>query len=299
MKGKTAAKPVVLLGIPGSPFVGQVARCLGAGGVRYLALSIDAPLEGRPVTVSAKGVYWEGADLLAAGVIFVERLVFPWPQVGIPPKESRRVEESKKWVNRRREAMSLAWSAVLAAAEVVPVVNPPPANHLAVSPAVALDRLAGSGVRVHPWRLEPARSAVSAGPSTGPGAPRSADASALDTIIDASGRDRWHDPGSPRAGESAIVFGPLEGQVVKHLVVGGEVVAGGALDPEAAQLAIDAASSLELDFAAVWVCAGARRPAVLLCEAGPDLASWNRALEGRVAPALAGHLAHLASKESA
>lgn len=324
-------KPIVLIGMAGSPLAGEVAACLDSTAAAYYTLSLDAPLEGRPVTVAPGAVVWEGVDLLQGGAIFVEKPVFPWPQMQLPTEPFHLEFTHEQWVVFQREASSLVVSALLAAAEVRPVINPPAAAHLAVAPSIALDRLARDGIRIHPWSLEPAPSR---------------DRSGAGFVLDACGRDRWHSPRRPPAGEPALVLEPFPGEVVTFIVVGRMPVgalrydSGGAwaeamgmdnageqrrrdgsaagkereecgtatgedrpepLDdphsiPEAADLAIRAAAVLGLDFAAVSIRTGVSPHSILLCEAGPDLASWNRFLDGRLAAALADHLTSAASK---
>lgn len=296
-------KPIILIGMAGSPLAGEVAAYLDRTAVPYYTLSLDAPLEGRPVTIAPGTVYWEGVDLLNGGAIFVEMPVFPWPQVQLPTEPFHFEFTHEQWVVFQREASSLIVSALLAAAEVRPVINPPAAAHLAVAPSIVLDRLAREGIPVHPWSLEPAPSR---------------DRSEAGFVLDACGRDRWHSPQRPRAGEPALVLEPFPDEVVTFIVVGGKAVgalrydsggawaewheAGGvggeALEsvPEAADLAIRAAEALDLDYAAVSIRTGVSPHAILLCEAGPDLTAWNRILDGLLAEALADHLASAASK---
>lgn len=296
-------KPIVLIGMAGSPLVDVTAAYLDRAAVPYYTLSLDAPLEGKPVTVAPGSVTWEGVDLLKAGAIFVERPIFPWPQARLPEERVDRDFTHEQWVVFQREAGSLVVSAILAAAEVRPVVNPPAAAHLAISPSIALDRLALEEIPVHPWRIEPAPPEK---------------LSTAGFVLDACGRDRWHVPRRPAAGEAALVIEPFTGEVVTCIVVGGmsvgairydsgelwvkwhegEGIAGEVTDsvPEAADLASRAAAALGLGYAAVSIRTGASPYTVVLCEAGPDLDAWNRMLDGRLARALAGHLVAIASK---
>jgi hypothetical protein len=206
---------------------------------------------------------------------------------------------------------------VAAAAELVPVVNPPAAVHLAVSPSLALDRLARDGLPLHSWALEPA--------------PADRTQSAL--VVDACGRDRWHSPSRPLAGEPALVFEPFSGHVDTFLVVGEKTVgairhpsgeawanrtemgeaserpepargthsAATPLGPDAAaaagRLATQATKALGLHLAAVSICGDAASPAILHCDASPDLAAWTKHLGRRLDAALAIHLMALAAKE--
>jgi hypothetical protein len=229
---------------------------------------LDAPLQGKPVSVSSTRVLWEGTDLNSAGAVFLESPLFPWPQPPLPPDDSSTREGYKRWAAFQREAKSLMVSAVSAAAGKARIVNPMKAAHLAVSPAVALDRLGSEGFTVHPWRLEPAMR--------------------NGALRDAAGRDLWHSPGRPPLNEPSITFDSFKGDAVSMLVIGGQSIGAGSIGTEAAALAIDAVASLGLDFAAITLLTSP--PRILFCEAGPDLAGWDRALEGRVARALAQHL---------
>lgn len=305
-------KPIVFLAVPGSPLADEVGKHFVRNELQYYKLSLDAPLEGKPVTVAHGRVVWEGVDLSQAGVIFLEKPVFPWPQAELPPPDYCQKATYKQWNIFQREAASLIVSAVFLAGESQGMINRPAAAHLAISPSIALDRLDREGINVHPWRLMPAPSLLEAG-----------------FILDASGRDRWHSPTVPRAGEPALVYTPFSGDVVTVMVIGGKSVGAlryrdgecwathqGTDSParldernevitgpdwpealytletvcEARDLAIQAAKALDLDLAAVTIRTGTHPPAVLLCEAGPDLVYWNRVLEGRIASALAEHL---------
>ena len=308
-------KPIVFLGLPGSPIGTDLATRFGraaSSGHAFHALSLDAPLENKPVTVTSGAVFWEGVDLLRAGAIFVERPVFPWPQPQLPPRKLRGDAAYKLWIVFQREANSLVASAIAAAAEVTPVVNAPAAVHVAVSPALALDLLARQGLRIHPWALEPA-------PLT--------DRRRNALVIDACGRDRWHSPDLPQPGEFVLVFEAFSEEVVTFLVVG-EKTAGAiryrgaeawarrgeieepvcesdsALSPPGSEsvaaadrLARDAAKALDLHLAAVSVRTGPSSPAILLCDASPDLAAWRKHLGPGLAAVLSDHLISLASHQ--
>ena len=251
-------------------------------------VSIDAPLQGGSVTIRPGSVVWEGVPLLEAGAILVEAPVFPWPQ-------PQRIE-----VAGERDARSLVLSALSIAALHVPVWNRPPSAHLAASRAVALDRLAAAEIRVHPFRLAPA-------PPTG--------SEGGGVVLDAVGRDRWHRPSRPAAGEPSLVLDPVAGEVAAVLVAGGAVAgalrhasalewagdAGGtslaaAAVPEAsARTALAAARELGLEIACVAVATATE--AVLLVEAGPALEAWDAKLRGVLAPHVAGRLLAAARRE--
>lgn len=312
-------KVIVLLAIPESPLAGELAALLDGGEISHHTCSLDAPMEGKPLTVSSKGVVWEGVDLMQADAIFLEKPVFPWPQHELPPERFRKNGGFKQGVVFQRETMSLIVSAVRIAGEARRMINRPGADHLAISPSIALDHLSRDGIPVHPWRLATLASELR---------------SEAGFVVDASGGDRRHSPTIAQANEPALVYDPFPEEAVTVLVVGGR--AAGALHyqnggqwaesgrsdtfgelrgtneknpdtesparidsleafPEAAELAVRTAGALELDVAAVSVRTGPAAPGVLLCEAAPDLAAWNRILQGRLAEALADHLISAAS----
>jgi hypothetical protein len=313
-----ASSPIVLLGVEDSPVRQSIASHLHEIDIPCHVLSLDAPLQRKSVTLSSEALVWEGVDLLRAGAIWLEWPVFPWPQPLLPPDAYRDKQRYVQWSNFQREARALLVSAMAVAAEARPVVNRPAAAHLAVSPSLALDRLAQEGIVVHPWRLDKADC-------------RSSDEPVI--RLDASGQDRWHSPRIPADDEPALILEPFSDDVLSVIVIGGRPagalrypdcerwsrqiqtgsvqtavtpdraagsnglptqVAGVDGEPEAENLAVRAAVALSLDFAAISFRMSASQPAVLLCEAGPDLAAWDRALNGRVAAALAEHLISLA-----
>lgn len=295
-------KSIALIGIPGSRFTDEVAAHLGDSRISRHILSMDAPLEGKPVTTAAGTLVWEGVELTQCEAIFIERSIFSWPQTRIPPEG---LDLSyKQWSVFQREAAALSISALLVAGDRVPVVNPPKAAQMAASPSIALDRLVGRGLPVNRWEL-------------GPAPPREGSGGGI--VLDSCGRERWHNPGRPGEGGHALILEPFQGEAVVFLVVGGRCV--GALrfpdgeswarwcdssdvgetarpelvaDPEslpgAADLARRTAEALGLGFAAVSIGSGSARPSVLLCEVSPDLAAWDGLLEGCAAAAMAEHL---------
>ena len=238
-------------------------------------LSLDAPLQGRPVTVGPGEVLWEGTDLLRVGAILVEAPIFPWPQPQVVEDLRFDPVEGEARISPEREARSLALSALWVASQTRPVWNPPEAGHLAASLAVALDRLGAAGLPVHPWSLEPA---PEAGILEG-------------LVIDCAGPERWHQPSRPGPGEPAIVFDPIPSGIIDLLVVGGRTVGATAdrtqeAPPEAGDLALRAAGALGLAIAQVSMVGDPRSLKILRVEAGPDLAAWNTRLDGRLAPLL-------------
>ncbi len=299
-------RPIILLRLPESPLAGRVAACLERAGRVARIGSLDAPLEGEAVTVRAGCVSWQGHELLDAGAIWVESPLFPWPQsLPCPDARADRLAH-ERWVTRQREARALAASALLCAAEARPVVNHPGSAHLAASPMIALDRLQDRGLPVLPWRLGRAPAGAGGDAATPPDAA---------IVLDAAGRDRWHAPARPPAGDEALILDGCEGPVETLLVVGRRVAArrtyaaaaawsrgepsggsarrpmaevgGGsaqsAEDELAAALAIDAASALGLDIAAVTL----QRDGLIFCEAAPDLRAWDDWAPDRLAAAIA------------
>lgn len=309
---------IALIRIPESDLVEDIAANLSGSHFLCRILSLDAPLEGKPVTMAGGNVSWEGVDLMQVGAVFIERPVFTWPQTRLPSDPVHIELPLKQWTVYQREADSLTVSALSVVAEAVPMINPPSTVHMAVSPAVALERLAAAGIEVHPWSL---------GPAPHPGDPSGG------LVIDACGRDRWHEPLRPDEGEPSIMIEPVTGEVVTFLIIGdtcsgaarhgkgGEWIVwhgrnggSGAEEPgtgaddavgqeilsapescgEALDMAKQTIAALGLGFAAVSILVGASRNEVLLVEASPDLAAWNRMLDGRAAAALADHLISIA-----
>lgn len=291
-------RPVVLLARSESLVAERVAGILAAGGFSTLILDIDAPINGDPVTVRDERVHWQGHDLAAAAAIWLEEPVFPWPQMIPPPCPLPDVANFERWRHYQREARSLAVAAVSVAGATVPVLNPVGSFHLAVSPSVALDRLAAAGVPVHPWRV------------TG-GAPDPDELS-----VDAVGRDRWHRPIGVPAESPRLCFAPTPGAVMELLLIGGETAAARRwtqaadwtqaaaparpVDPAEivapmAGLGRRCAAVLELEILQVACLEGGMEPAVLLADAAPDLAAWDVPAAGVVAAALARRLAALAA----
>ena len=268
-------RTLAYLSVDAAGFAPRLVEAARARGTACVALSLDAPLRNQPVTISPGEVVWEGVDLLGAGAILVECPLFPWPQRQFPDDLRFEPTGPGARISPEREARSLALSAIWIASRTVPVWNPPAAAHLAASPAVALERLAGAGLPVHPWALEPAPDAAGDGC----------------LVMDATGRDRWHRPSRPAPGEPAIVLEPIRGEVLQLLVVGGEPVGARGrrwedVPPEAAGLATAAARALGLQIAAVLVAAAPASSEIVAVEAGPDLADWNACLDGRLAPLL-------------
>ena len=287
-----------ILRTPGSPFGESLVSRLDERGARGTVLDLDAPLRGEPVTVRPGSVLWQEIDLVNAAAVFVERPVFPWPQPrsiaglirdGVPDQDK---------VGAEREARSLIASAIPAAAVSGRLVNPPVAAHLAASPAIALDRLESAGLAVHPWRLGPA--------------PEDTDGRLL---LDAVGRDLWHEPQRPLPGQMAIEPDRFSGEVLSVLMAGGIPLGGlryadgrswdagelaapltvEEIPATVVELTRGAVEASGLGFAAVSVIQKGDRPGLLWFDAGPDLAEWDRLLEGRIAAGLADYLITVAA----
>ena len=286
--------PIVILALLGSEFSPRLAAAIESRGASSTLLSLDAPFQGKPVTVRPGEVLWEGVDLRCAGALFLEAPLYSWPQ----PQEIRDLPADPAARTRRlaaeREARALALSAIFIAAETCPVVNPPEAASLAVAPGIALDRLASKNLPLNPWSLGPAPDQARAGGRV---------------VIDAAGRDSCRRPSHPPAGEPALILDRIAGSVVTCLVVGGriagahrhasgeasaegcpgETLHGDEIASPAADMASRAAGSLGLHVAAVSM-EERGAPRIFFVEAGPDLACWDATLNRSLAPVLADHL---------
>ena len=282
-----------VLRTPGSLLGDSLARRLEQNGAKAALLDLDAPLRGEPVTVLPGSVVWQDVDLNAAAALLVERPIYPWPQPQRLGELLRDGAPDKDRAGAEREARSLIVSAIRAAAESTRVVNPLQAVHLASFPAIALDQLEAAGLGVRPWRLGPAP-----------------DETEGRLLLDAAGRDLWHEPGSPAPGDAAIEPDPIQGELLSVLVAGEEPLGGlryrnasswaagrpdaplgaGEIPAAAAASSRAALESLRIDFAAVTLIAEETRPGLVWFDAGPDLAAWDRALDGRVAAGLVDYL---------
>ena len=252
------------------------------------------------MSVLPDGVVWQGHGLQGFGAVLVERARFAWPQ---PQQIERLLEEgapSRARVARERESRSLAISALEVAAETTRVINHPSTVHLVVSPATALHRLDAAGLPVHPWRIRPA-------PENG------GDWLVLDSV----GRELRHEPGRPAVGQPALFLDAANGEVVSvcmigHRAAGARLYADGGswldgrhsatltareIAPEILTTVARAAVALAVEIAVISVHLKTQLPTVLFADAGPDLAHWNRALDGRVVDTLAEHLAGIVAGE--
>jgi hypothetical protein len=277
---------VVFLAVPGSLFAERFEEAAAAARTSTAVLSLDAPLDGGGVTIGPGSVRWEGVELIEAGAIVIETPLFAWPQPRSYSSAPSETGALRRFVAADREARALAISALSIVAERRPVWNPPRAAFLAASAAIPLDRLEAAGFPVQPWRLEPARAGSASG-----------------LVIDSVGSERWHRPSRPQPGEPALVLRPVEGPVWSACLAGGETVGGGrqacaatwpvprdlepiapSVFPENARaLAERATRSLGLSLAAVTMVEDGGAWKILHVDVGPDLASWDDVLGGRLA----------------
>ena len=282
------------------PLAPEIAERLRNQGIAGETLALDAVFQGDAVSVLPDGVVWQGHRLQRFRAVLVERARFAWPQ---PQQIERLLEDgapSRARVTRERESRSLAISALEVAAETTRVINHPSTVHLVVSPATALHRLGATGLPVHPWRIQPA--------------PENGDDG---LVLDSVGRELRHEPGRPAVGQPALLLDAANGEVVSVCMVGRRAAGarlyadGGAwldgrhsatltareIAPEVLATAARAAVALAVDLAVISVHLETQLPTVLFADAGPDLAHWNRALEGRVGDSLAEHLAVIVAGE--
>jgi len=292
--------PIVILQERDSAFAARLARAIASGGTDCLLRSLDAPFVGGAVRVDDEHLVWEGTNLREVGAIFLERPLFPWPQpaslgtLAVPREDRARVVD--------RQARSLAISALMTAASSRPVVNRPESGALAASRAIALAELEAANVPVCPW------SVISA-----PAVTHESEALFVDLI----GRERWHRPSRPPAGDPCLSLGTAPGHVLALILVGGEPAGavryasaarwsmgegGGPVAPEgipkeAASTAARAAAALKLEIAEISVINGPSGPQVLLVEPGPDLDAWDTIFAGGLAARIARRLVEIAESE--
>lgn len=285
------SRPVVLLGRPDSPLAARIAAQLAAADMPALCLDLDAPLNGEPVTVRDDHVTWQGCDLGAAAALWCEAPVFPWPQMVPPPCPLPDAENFERWRHYQREARALAVGALAAACDVAPAINAPSAAHVAITPTVALDRLAAAGLPVAPWRVG------------------GDDARTDEVSVDATGADHWHRPGPAPAAPPRLHL-TATGPVTALLVIAGEVVAAQGWDDAASwaagapgtrvdtvQLAAPLRARAEQAAAALAadiVQLSCDNDAILRADTAPDLLHWDNLTDHTVAAALARRLATLA-----
>jgi hypothetical protein len=240
------------------------------------------PLSEPRVRVEGGEVVWHGVRLDRLSAVCVEAPLCPWPQ----PIAEARAGDAPTDVQRRgmahRERNALHVAALRLVARSVRVANEPThAAELAMSPALALDRLAVAGVPVRPWKIGPAPIAGVA--CVAAIAPR----------------------GIERASVSPCLGVELDSRgVTRHLCVGGEWLGATRTERELAPLArpltlapdvpsadrevaVAALAALGLDFGCVSTSGGA----VAFVESAALLDAWDLACEGRVADALARWLA--------
>ncbi|MEN8007976.1 MAG: hypothetical protein ABFS42_13235 [Candidatus Krumholzibacteriota bacterium] len=287
---------VALLGVSDSPVSDRLRGLLAGMDIPARMLDLDAPLQGEPVTVRGDEVIWQGFALHTAAVVWIEKPVFPWPQMLPPPFPLPDVENFNRWRNYQREAQALAVSALATASESATVVNPPWSAHLAVAPITVLDKLADGGIPVAPWRVGSV----------------STDNQEPVVAIDATGHDRRHPAGALPPDAPRLVFPSLGGEVMDVLLIGREIAgcrrwsdpaAWTSSEPaqldtsapdQAADLASCVASTLALEIVQVSCVGGGEGPAVMTVDAAPDFNTWDTQLDGAPGSILAHRLAALA-----
>ncbi len=281
---------ILFLRSRGSRFAESLARIAGSG---LETLDLDAVQDGAALSVEEERVLWQGRDLGAARAVIVEELEFAWPQP--LTRGGRACASGAATLARDREERSLALSALCAAAERVPMIDPPALAHLAVAPLYALAVLAEQGLPVQPWRLEPAR-------------PDAGDDGRL--WLDPVGRERWYAPQPPLPGEPAWTpeLPSAGGGAVLSVLVAGARAVGGLRFADGAAWArgsdATAVSSTELEAGSAATALSAARAlaahaatvdlvlatgAVLYARPGPDWSRWEAALGPSVPRALWEH----------
>ncbi len=265
---------VAILGVRGSELAGHVASRLGA---ECRVLTLDDPR----VSIRGESVAWDGVALDETAAFTLETPLIPWPQ----PIADAQPGELESLVQRRaiarRERRALHVSAVRIAARGRPVANDPTRSaDLAMSSALALERLARAGVAVRAWWVRPA--------------------------ADSQPHTRWAlnaEHGLQLAAdETALEVDAPIFETTRHFALGGAWLAacpgGGAAPSELRfdapardrELALRALEALGLVFGCVHLCGGA----VAAVDAAPSLREWERASENRVSAALAEWLARAA-----
>ncbi len=265
---------VAILAAKDSSLAAHVAARLGAE-CRVLEL------EGARVSIRGESVSWGGVALDECEALALEKPLIPWPQpiAAAAPGELESVVQRRAIAQRERSALHI--SAVRIAALGRPVANEPTrAADLALSSALALERLARAGVALREWRVGVAR--------------------------EARGGTRWALNAEhglrPAAEECALEVDAPISETARHLALGGTWLAacpGGAAEPSALrfeasaqerELTLRALEALGLVFACVHVCRGA----VAAVDAAVDLRAWEHNSENRVSAALADWLARAA-----
>lgn len=216
---------------------------------------------------------WGGHRLDRLDALILEAPVVSWPQPRAEGRPGELGEELQRRGMALRERGALHAAALrMLAGHVRSANHPTRAAELAMSPALALERLAAAGVPLRPWRIGPIGEAG--------------------TTRVALTAERGL---APAEGATCLTVELADSGLARHLCVGGEWLAstraelGPPLDlaqaaPSAErELALAALAALGLEFGCVVLSGGA----VALVESAADLDAWDAACGGRVADALA------------
>lgn len=265
---------VAVLAASGSDLATRVAARLGAE-CRVLALD-----EAR-VSIHGDALRWNGVALDELAAFALETPLIPWPQPIAEGQPGELESDVQRRAIARRERRALHVSALRIAAQRKPVANDPTrAADLALSSALALERLSRAGVALREWRVRHAPAA--------------------------EGRTRWslNAERGLRLAQDEIaldVDAPIS-ETARHLALGGAWIAscpGGAAAPSALRfdasagdrdLVLRALDALGLVFGCVHVCNGA----VAAVDAAVGLRDWDHASDHRVSAALADWLTRAA-----
>lgn len=343
------AEVIGLLSAAASRFVPELEQELRRRKIATEARPLEAPLQGDPLSLGAGiggsvRVHWMGLELDRASVVFVETPVYPWPQIQlqspqrqlqtIPPSGDPNPPNRSAWKPAQevsfesldrttlatidRESRSLLLSALRTAALKARVTNPVQTHEGAASPGIFLSRLHGSGIPVHPWKVQKQPSSETGTPIGKPGS----------IAIDLQGRTLGQRPSRPGPGELALVFSRPPQEVESILVVGEEVPGrlqfdsaeswqdyresssaspslphktpereGANRDPKR-ERAVAACRWLGLDFAEITFLSGEDDGALLMVDGSPDFEGWLELSDGRVVESMAATLTRLAQEGS-
>lgn len=263
---------IALLGRMDSVWLGAVAVRCGADCVR---LDLESALRGGRTSVDGPRVEWDGFNLHQADAVLVEPSVFAWPQPG-----AGRAGLSPRG---EREARALLLSALWAAAETVPVIPHPRLALLSVTPVLALERCARTGIPVHPWT-------IGSRPSHKDGR----------VWLDAVGRDLRYEPWEPEPGEPGFSPEPFAGPIWTLLAFDGavlgarlhsdvdawrvgavaEVLPADRVPEPIVRLGNQTLELLELPWLELALRPGPEAPTLVHVHPGADLGAWDLCLGG-------------------